>query len=301
MILILEGVDLAGKSTVAEALARRLKTEVIHHGPPRSDLPLIQQYSREIEAYQPGSGQHLVFDRLHVGEGVYGPIKRGSSLLSEAQFEWFQLLLDSRGAVVISMLPPLEVVRQRYLERGDEFVNLDELEEVWRGYDQLFGTARVTHTVRDSLDVDWAMGLANIFELSVLHLADFPSYGGPPRVPVLFIGDSPGRAVASYRYSIAFGPYPNTCGEHLFRAISKTGLPFFGLSNSDGVDVRGLWNALRRPRVVALGNLASQRLEKARVPHAKVVHPQHAKRFKARERARYVRALADIRRGTRTR
>lgn len=278
--IVLEGVDGSGKSTLAREVTdvSSLPVELIHHGPPADGEHLVDVYSRELIDYSPDHSRLLLFDRLHVGETIYGPLKRGESRLSTAQFEWLELILASRGAVVHVLQPPLEEVRERLATRGETFLAPHEVETVWWAYYR--ERYRRSSMVRLSARALW--NWASTDELRVEHLCQFPLYIGPPKPRVLFVGDTPGRGP---RDVVPFTPKQGSCGTYLFDAIESIGLRRYGVTNSENQPLRALWVALSGPRTIALGNLAADRLADAEVPYRRVRHPQWWKRFRSgRER-----------------
>lgn len=88
MLIILEGPDGAGKSTLAQELAAHLgrttsdKVEVWHRGAP-THHPL-EEYLLPLLSYRPGTGHHLILDRWHWGEAVYPKILNRPTQLGDA-------------------------------------------------------------------------------------------------------------------------------------------------------------------------------------------------------------------------
>jgi hypothetical protein len=275
VLLILEGPDLSGKSTLAEALPGR----VVHHGPP-GDRSIVEVYAEDIERYKPDGCDSIVFDRLHLGEMVYGPLKRGQSRLTTLHLDWFRLLIQSRGGFVVVLLPPKNVLERRLLYRIENFVSLDELYKVHDAYVPL--GAEYANWVVDSAEFKTTelTQILQRLELEAEPLINWPRYGGPPKPDVLLVGDRPSdnRRKLPERL-IPFTPEPGTSGEFLFKALRINQLRHYGLTNSHETDVRGLWKTLSSPKTVALGNQAARALTEAGVPHTKVYHPQYARRF----------------------
>lgn len=68
MIVIIEGCDRTGKSTLASKIALAIGGEVIHCGKPKTD----DAYAEYLEMIaQLPSYKHYVFDRFYLGEYVY--------------------------------------------------------------------------------------------------------------------------------------------------------------------------------------------------------------------------------------
>jgi thymidylate kinase len=127
MIVIFEGADGVGKTTAVNTFVEVLRQVedveplVLHRGPPTRD-PLLE-YTVDLERY----GMHdtrawAVCDRWHWGELIYGPLYRGTSLLSGAGHRAIDEFLARRGACIIHMDQTWNVVLQRVQERGDDYV-----------------------------------------------------------------------------------------------------------------------------------------------------------------------------------
>jgi DNA polymerase III delta prime subunit len=91
---IVEGPDGAGKTTYATALAAQFGLKVHHEGPPPADN-IFGHYYQLLDRQQA-----MVFDRLHLGELVYGPLLRGKSGIT---FEQCRVLSDM--ALITICLP----------------------------------------------------------------------------------------------------------------------------------------------------------------------------------------------------
>lgn len=139
MIVVIEGPDGAGKTT----LANSLRPSTYHHEGPPPDVPdLLTYYKAAVLEYAYSPGTH-VFDRLAMGELVYGPIARGRSLVSRKEFSGFSDWLRSVGGIQILCLPPWPECLANWTRRnaeGGEF--LRDPEKFRRAYE---GFADLAH------------------------------------------------------------------------------------------------------------------------------------------------------------
>ncbi len=71
MRIIIEGCDKTGKSTLAKMLAQQLNMRIVKVNQPKSN-DALWEYLELIK----DSGDNVIFDRLHLGENVYGPLYR---------------------------------------------------------------------------------------------------------------------------------------------------------------------------------------------------------------------------------
>jgi hypothetical protein len=159
MLIILEGVDGAGKSTLAQAIVEKIQklypddtVASLHSSQLQGTV--YEEYADRLEGYTPGSGVHLVLDRWHVGERIYGPLYRDSSGFDSApgSFEWIELFLASKGARLWNVTQELDVLKDRLAARGEDYLqdhDVDYVREQFidRTEESLIfaGTARPNH------------------------------------------------------------------------------------------------------------------------------------------------------------
>lgn len=115
MLIIIEGVDRTGKSTLADMLKTVTGGKLIHNGKPEMDPR--EEYLSLVEDYTPGNGEHLIFDRFHIGERVWPKIFDRESDFDRHDFIDVDTVLHQLGALIV------------YAERDDHDVWAKELEE----------------------------------------------------------------------------------------------------------------------------------------------------------------------------
>lgn len=148
MIIVLEGPDFAGKSTLAHQLVEALddkitptlRTRVVHNGQDKeltSQQLFIKYVGQVANAIEYGGD--TIFDRLHVGEVVYGPKYRGDSRLSPAQIVAIGQLLDDAGAIKVHVDADDLTLLDRFRgTRGDDLVTEEaDLKQIALSYRQL--------------------------------------------------------------------------------------------------------------------------------------------------------------------
>lgn len=136
MIIIIEGADGVGKTTAVNMLWRVIMLEqgveprILHRGPPQRD-PLLE-YTVDLEFDE--LNEWTICDRWHWGELIYGPLYRNASLLSGAGHVAIDEFLARRGALLIHLDAPTDVVLERVRERGDDYVRLEDIPRIIREY-----------------------------------------------------------------------------------------------------------------------------------------------------------------------
>ena len=135
-IVILEGPDGGGKTTLAKELVAR-GFDYFHDGLPPSGRDNVAYYTWILE--QAGKrDKNSVFDRLWLGERIYGPVARGIDTIGD---EGQNVMLDLHKKLGVKMflcLPPFPVVminyRSKLKDPLDYLQSADLLTEVYHRY-----------------------------------------------------------------------------------------------------------------------------------------------------------------------
>lgn len=281
MIILVEGVDCAGKTTFVQELHRILPAAVLlKSGPPGPRTDVFDEYERRLyDALD--AGKPVVCDRWHWGERVYGPVLRGQDRLGLAGFRHVELFLRAHGAVAVYLQQPTDVLTARLVRRGDDYVQPTQLRPLQLGYDRvLTSTILPTLQLRDPGPDD----ALNAVDLALRYDAPeavpyFPSFIGQSWRPrALLFGERRGNGEPPPDRS-AFVPRKTTSGYYLLKHLPEDLWGRIGLANALEEDPHRVWSWLQEPPVVALGVDAHKALLKAGVPHAAVPHPQFVRRF----------------------
>lgn len=135
LILVVEGCDGTGKSTLADSLAHEHGFSVIHSPRTPDHVDLAARY-REILG-RPGP---IVLDRAFVSEFVYGPLYRGRVRMSwEEAFDLAELV-KARAGAFIHMTGSPQAITERLIERDGTSLPPDELAAIVEAYHRAFET-----------------------------------------------------------------------------------------------------------------------------------------------------------------
>lgn len=295
MIIVLEGADGAGKSTLALQLAQLFNLEIHHEGPPPTDISPLDHYGGLIEVTRQ-LGRNVVFDRLALGECVYGPIYRNNDRLGPAGLRLVNRLLDSVAALRIMCLPPYEVCRTNWAARaevGKEMITkLETHRQVYHRFDELMdGYYHYDYTEDRAFE-----RLESLVDAWKKHVAvSALPFGviGSPGAKLLLVGAKGSNSSAHVDL-----PFWATIGSsrYLYECLDEAGI------GDNEVAFVNAYRHDKKPqpiprleRVVALGQLASSALVKADISHVMVPHPQYWKRFYYSDRTGYAEKLKIIR------
>ena len=137
MIMIVEGIDASGKSTLVKKLAKSYRTTNVLHfefpqGSDNQERALWQkaQFDLLFKTMSTFNNrfQVLILDRSHIGERVWGPLYRGLDVSYLDELEKNYSHLDVK---IICMTADEKDVLQRHDERGEKYpgYNINEISE----------------------------------------------------------------------------------------------------------------------------------------------------------------------------
>lgn len=145
MIIVLEGPDGSGKSTIAEAIYRKTHATGYRHGPPPAGHA-FNTFRNTIWSAA-ASPANCVVDRLHWGAWPYGNVFRGGSELEMTDILELNSELSSAGGIIVHVTVPAEVAIQRVRDRGEELSEYeapDKVAAVIAGYEEVWDASWAT-------------------------------------------------------------------------------------------------------------------------------------------------------------
>lgn len=255
MIVVLEGPDLAGKSTLAHRImSSTLNAERLRQGPPSPSVDILEQYLRPIQdwCYEPMLVRPslLVMDRWHVGELIYGPILRGRSRLTGQQADYIDMVLQTFGASFMYITAEPKVLQERWELRGDDLIERRQLAEIHIEYEKW-----MWHRPH------W---VAHIAGGGAHFTVGEPSpnagwYVGPRKPRVLLLGDRRNEDT----FVFPFVPARATSGHWLMGALHEAGVNhmevgLFNACEATPLELGTQWEMLGKPPVVTLGRNAEK-------------------------------------------
>lgn len=279
MLLIIEGLDRTGKSSLAHSLVQDHKLDYRHFSKP--EVHPLEEYERPLEHGPP----RAVFDRFHLGEVVWPVVFQRQMIMDAAMVLHIELLLESRGAVLVRPWRPTEEIveaarRDGEPAQGDDIWTAAHMFRLQWQRTQLpwfnWNLLEDSHATRQPF-IQAAIRRAE--SARVLNGVT-PRWIGHARPNVLLVGD---EVRSGTDWTLPFVPYLRTSGHFLMEElIGSTIRPAIVNSrkpNGDPEPLNRLWFGLGKPRVVALGRRAESVLQKTNIPHGAVPHPQYVRRF----------------------
>lgn len=282
MLIVLEGVDGAGKTTLTDRLLKHLPYETtrrLRSGPLGQDP--FREYEWRLKGYRPFSEENIIADRWHVGELVYGPLYRGHSRLTAAGARHVEMYLDKLGAHKVVVTASIDDITNRLKTRGDDFVKMEHVGLIWDFYNEYAHREGWSFVGSDEI-VSYMINAARRKREEARRLWKFKTYVGGSHPKILFVGDQHGAPqYGRPNYDSAFVPYADTPGFFLLETLEERRIRDYGVANAVEEDTYDLWRALGRPHVIALGLSAYEALDK-QVPVQVVDHPSDARYARTR-------------------
>lgn len=132
-VVVLEGCDGGGKSTLANWLHNTHDYAIVKTGPPAPAGNLTVTYLDALHAAirEPG---RTVFDRCHLGEAVYGPILRGADRIGVEGLAAIERVIAKHSVRLIICAPPWETLVVGWRGKEDLVKNEATLRTVYERY-----------------------------------------------------------------------------------------------------------------------------------------------------------------------
>ncbi|MGH9202177.1 MAG: hypothetical protein ACRD2A_13190 [Vicinamibacterales bacterium] len=282
MLVIIEGTDCTGKSTLAERLIDATGAHLIHRGPPIRHP--LEEYVLDLFPREP----RVVCDRWHLGELVWPTIYGRDSVYDDAMFNYTEAFLRSRGALVVYCASTVSAIRKRLKARGDNTFRSEHIVPSCTLFENVARRStlpQLTYSIEHPVPTEAIIQRAGTLTAAT-KFRTYSIIGNTFDPTLLLVGD---QANNGRRGVLPFMPYPSTSGHYLFgldldwRRVAVTNAAV----DEQPQDMRALWNQLGQPRVVALGSNATKRLLEQDVPHGAVPHPQFVRRFHHDRATRY--------------
>ena len=137
-MIVVEGCDKCGKTSIAAKLAERLGWPVVKFSQPASTDP-CDEYMAALAA-RPAP---FIADRFHLGERVYGPLYRGTPPPDHKKMRAIEDELIRRRALLILMWDTGERVRWRFVDHREAFARGEHVRRILDAFDAAWAGSRV--------------------------------------------------------------------------------------------------------------------------------------------------------------
>lgn len=121
-MIIVEGPDCAGKSTLCSLLSAVLKLDIIHLSN-KSD----NSYKAYLQRIEDMAKKPVIYDRFFFSEAVYSQILKRERAFSDSEYVDLKNKLHDNAIQVIHCTREDSILLERYKTRGEDFVTRSEL------------------------------------------------------------------------------------------------------------------------------------------------------------------------------
>jgi hypothetical protein len=300
-VIILEGPDSSGKSTLAKEL-ENVGYRIVPFGVPPAEAQQTEETIFRFffnELYKAGeSSERVAFDRLHLSESIYGGWMRGGTLMSDCNEMLIERYLNAIDGQLVMCLPPRRTALKNWLTKnvhGDEYVKSANIwENIYEEYSTLFFNQQRNN---NWMWYDYTRHHAGMFAEALVKIQGRPLPHGmvgsqTPRF--IFCGEQ-----AAGEPDLPFMT-PNNSSGWLFNVVHEAGYKERDIAFINARTLTGEAHDMPQqvldmnPTFIALGKTAHQWL--SGLSHEELEHPQFFKRFHKNERWDYINRLAEIRR-----
>lgn len=160
MIIILEGIDCSGKSTLLDDIYHKVyegTSRFAFKNPwkPEGKDPFMIGRTAGIYlgAYEAAmqSGTDVIFDRGHITELIYSA-KRGYDANKYFRWDLYEIDKLERNAVLIYMSAPASVLQERFKKEKEDYLSIADIDVILRRYEEYLEETPLRTLKLSSLD-----------------------------------------------------------------------------------------------------------------------------------------------------
>lgn len=293
-MIILEGMDRCGKSTVARALRELLPGWSYRHHtkPPMDPFGYFAQFIAD-------SHPRVIVDRFHWSEPAYGKTYRHGSGLTKSQWRTLELMCLGQNAQIIYMYDHVESIKARWDD--SEMFPAEPLNQLCLEYATIKAASKVanySYTLPDLIDAKGrpTERLEAIAAAERFGVARRQKYQLPPSIAYgahggfMIVGESPSERELEKSPDVQAPFKSGPASEVLWKALDDHSIAWWNghYTNASEFTVEGFkeyaeW--VDPTKIVLLGNVAQKLMPESQraAPHVPRVihlaHPAYVKRF----------------------
>lgn len=294
MLIIIEGADKTGKTTLAKEISSCLGFKYHHFGVPGPD-PASDYAKFLINMKEP-----TVCDRFFYGEMVYGPLLRGKSVIKPLERMVIERLCRMRNALLIHANTPLALVSERLRVMGDDMITQEQNEKAYEAFNSVLSDSSLPvlsfSSVYDNSAERFIINKLDVMAYNMLNKAIeaakvITGVGTVDRPTVVLVGEKLNINQTWMCVPFDRGPSSEFLNECIIRAgINESELYIVNADTLTKAEVDFLY-LNSAVKFVALGSKASIKLSEYEVQHVAIPHPQYWKRFHYTRKNEYIKML----------
>jgi predicted ATPase len=132
-VVVLDGCDGTGKTTLAEALRDQCGYAVIHSGRTPDGTDIAERYRQLLAGPEP-----FVLDRSFISELVYGPLFHGQSRITAGTAASLAGTVATRGGVLVHLTGDPDTITTRLRVRDGTAPARDQISGIVGAYEKVF-------------------------------------------------------------------------------------------------------------------------------------------------------------------
>lgn len=152
MIIFIEGIDKAGKSTLAKHLSNAFNLPIVHLSKPKTD----DSYTEYLELIKEINGP-IIFDRTFLGEYVYANLWRGGCKITFDQFRDLEDKLLKRCCSELALptffiyaSAPAEIIKERCIIEKEDLLKQEQIDTCFKLYSEIMQDTSIEFIQYDS-------------------------------------------------------------------------------------------------------------------------------------------------------
>lgn len=292
MLIVIEGPDKTGKTTLAKAVAERLGFKYVHFSAPKGN-PADEYIDFLLNLKEP-----TVCDRFHLGEFVYGPIFRGKAGITDLELVTIERLMRLKQTIIVHAITNMALANERLDHSTQhEAVNKPQNLLAAEGFAKVVPLTNAGPVLKyngvSMTNLKAALDMLKMMSASWVPTDAYTGIGTIHGSKLVFVGESVNKNVTWRGLPFDHG----SASQFLLDTFKAAGVPEKAvyICNADTFTFEEALNLnAASARFIALGKKAHDKLTTLCVPHATLPHPQFVKRFQYHKKGEYVNAFKDI-------
>lgn len=147
MIIIVEGIDGSGKTSLARQLAIQNGYNIIRKSQPKTEEERKGMLGEYIQLIK--SSKNVIFDRCWYSEMAYGPVMRNASAISYPDMYALERQVAKVGGLIIYCTGPEAGLWLRCQKRGEDYVtSRDAFKTIYNNFNDIMRSPHLVPVVR---------------------------------------------------------------------------------------------------------------------------------------------------------
>lgn len=289
-MIIIEGPNNSGKTTLAKKLARILNYHHVHEGPPPQNIEPLKYYAEKALT----RSLRTVLDRFHLGNCVYPHLKPGRKPFKTWEQHLIERILLAKGALLLCCSANIDFLRKKHDELNENFIKKDQIQQEIK----LFETT-IQKTILPMISmplyhnnrfIEYVLSFYDSLCRRSAAMSSYECSGNIYGGKIMLVGNQygDGSYIGTSRKQ-AFAYHSNSSAYlHQVLELTKLNQQDFYITNAiktsnDFVNKEMVHNenaAIKPGIVIALGKKAADLLKRCNIRHELIPHPQYYLRFK---------------------